>query len=349
MDKGNQAKSALLPMVAGKTSRHPRRAGRASWLLLSPRKPLYLITAAHTSFMSRLIMLAFLAFGVVASSATATFRGKNGLIALVRGGGDTIAITAMSPDGNNEVTLAHGGFAPAWSPDGKRIAYVGRSRGRRDLYVADADGSHVRRLVRARMDECDPSWSPTGRRILFVLAYDCTSGDGPFWIATIKPDGSGLRRLLRGPPFFSPAWSPDGKWIAYICTDQPTMSFSYNDLCLMHSNGKGARWLTPHTRPDEGSPSWSPDGKQLLYDRGDLFVRSMTTGRTRLLLGGPSDDVDPVWSPDGKRIAFTRITITKVGEEIRTSFDVYTMTKTGQTVRLLARDAFEPDWQPLRR
>ena len=67
------------------------------------------------------------------------------------------------------------GYAPAWSPNAERIAYVTRG----DLWVADADGSHRGRLV-AQADQ--PAWGPNGRRLAFVR-------DG--WVWTIRADGAG--------------------------------------------------------------------------------------------------------------------------------------------------------------
>ena len=74
------------------------------------------------------------------------------------------------------------GYAPAWSPNAERIAYVTRG----DLWVADADGSHRARLV-AQADQ--PAWGPNGRRLAFVR-------DG--WVWTIRADGLDERKLARG-------------------------------------------------------------------------------------------------------------------------------------------------------
>ena len=74
------------------------------------------------------------------------------------------------------------GYAPAWSPDGQRIAFVTRG----DLWVADADGKHTGKLV---SDADQPAWSPNGRRLAFERG-------GAVW--TIRADGLDERRLARG-------------------------------------------------------------------------------------------------------------------------------------------------------
>jgi len=119
---------------------------------------------------------------------------------------------------------------PAWSPDGSRIAFMAPEPGATgsnpdyNIFVMDADGSHVRRLTTAPGEDGWPAWSPDGMRIVFSSARDdcsishapdCrTTGDmGPWedaWI--MNADGSDERRLTSEfAQFF--AWSPDGSAI----------------------------------------------------------------------------------------------------------------------------------------
>src|SRR5204862_897291 len=88
------------------------------------------------------------------------------------------------------------GYAPAWSPNAERIAYVTRG----DLWVADRDGTHRALLVK-HADQ--PAWSPNGRRLAF-------SRDG--WVWTIRADRLDERRLARGT---HPDWSPNGQRLAF--------------------------------------------------------------------------------------------------------------------------------------
>ena len=88
------------------------------------------------------------------------------------------------------------GYAPAWSPDGARLAFVTRG----EVWVADADGTHRALLVPRG---ADPAWAPDGRRLAF-------SRDGYVW--TVRADGLDERRLARGG---HPAWSPLGRRIAF--------------------------------------------------------------------------------------------------------------------------------------
>jgi TolB protein len=262
------------------------------------------------------------------------------LIAFNRSTGHGFGIVTVSPDGSRETMLLSAGSLPAWSPDGKRFVYGGPDG---DLRVATADGTNVHRL-RLRGDDCYPSWGPGGRRIVFVLAIACSEDFGA-WIATVRADGTGLRRLLRtNSLFLSPEWSPDGKRIAFVCIDEPDMEHTYVNICVMRADGKSVRKIT-NTSDWDYAPSWSPVGKQLLFQRdGDLLVRSMTTGQTRALIGGATDDEDPAWSPDGKKVAFERID----DEGPQETSDVYIADADGQNAHLLVTDGWHPDWQPLR-
>jgi hypothetical protein len=156
------------------------------------------------------------------------------------------------------------GYAPAWSPDGARLAYVTRG----DLWTADADGTHAARIV---ADGDQPSWSPNGRRLAFTR-------DGAVY--TVRVDGLDERRLASGA---HPAWSPDGRRIAFD-RDGRVLSVRWY--------GGGLRDAGAGTDPayasdgrlavvrdgqvvaggrviDEGAePSWSPDGRHLAYVRG---------------------------------------------------------------------------------
>ena len=107
---------------------------------------------------------------------------------------------------NGRVRLfARAGSAPAWSPDGRRLAYVAPAElGATDLYVADADGSHRAPLTRSETsDESSPDWAPDGRSL--VVDRDGT-------LVVVRADGAVERVLTAGR---EPAWSRSGK-IAFV-------------------------------------------------------------------------------------------------------------------------------------
>ncbi len=99
---------------------------------------------------------------------------------------------------------------PAWSPDGRKLAFVSRRDGNSEIYVINADGSGQENLTRQPASDSHPSWSPDGRKLAFV-----SRRDGNSEIYVMNADGSGLRNVTRTPSNdLDPAWSPDGRAIA---------------------------------------------------------------------------------------------------------------------------------------
>jgi TolB protein len=115
-------------------------------------------------------MFAFPAWG---QDTTEVERSRNGNIGFVSEREDDIEIFEMRPDGSAATQLTHNtavtDLDPAWSPDGKQIAFV-RSQPTRinfDIYVMNADGSNPERLTRSPDGEFAPTWSPDGKQIAF--------------------------------------------------------------------------------------------------------------------------------------------------------------------------------------
>jgi Tol biopolymer transport system component len=105
-------------------------------------------------------------------------------------------IYLMNADGSGTRKLTHNALQnaePAWSPDGRKIAFRSTRNGNRDIYVMNADGSGKRNLTRNVAWDSRPSWSPDGRKIAFV-----SNRDGRLEAHVMNADGSGQRSLTQG-------------------------------------------------------------------------------------------------------------------------------------------------------
>ena len=175
------------------------------------------------------------------------------------------AIAVVSPDGTGLRKLTDGpgnaGF-PSWSPGGKRIVYrvAGSEQGLRIVNLKEGK-------VVTLTTEYDnfPAWSPKGDLIEFT-----SFRDGDFEIYTIRPDGSGVRRLTHtGGNDAHGIWSPDGEWIVFSSSrpgwkDEALASDHgpqpYGELFAMHADGSGVRQLTDNQWED-ALPSFQPESK----------------------------------------------------------------------------------------
>jgi Tol biopolymer transport system component len=158
----------------------------------------------------------------------------------------------MLPAGRNNPA---GTYQLVWSPDGRTI-YFGR-------YLVSTDGSGARRLPYIPLTAV---WSPGGRRIAFVRGLPVPTKMGLVGrnheIYVMNADGSGSRRLTHNRAYDGePAWSPDGRKIAF----QSTRPIGGNkEIYVMNADGSGKRNLTRNPAQD-GSPSWSPDGRRIAF------------------------------------------------------------------------------------
>jgi hypothetical protein len=173
------------------------------------------------------------------------------------------------------------GFAPSWTADGRRIAFVLRG----DVWAMDGDGSHLAQLTRTAEREDEPDWAPDGRS----LAYE---RDEAIWV--VGADGAGERRVVVAGT--DPAWSPDGTRIAFARDGE------------LFSIRLASRTTVPLTETfeTEAAPAWSPDARRVAYaDETGIHHLNLASGSRSLVTDAPGD-TKPVFSPDGRRIAFER-------------------------------------------
>jgi Tol biopolymer transport system component len=168
-------------------------------------------------------------------------------------------IYVMNADGTGQTRLTRNpglDGSPAWSPNGRLIAFESERGGNEDIYTMRPDGSHLRRLTTAPGEDTDPAWAPDGTRIaftssrqgqprLFMMRAD-GSDQFPIPLRTPGENGGGTGMWMDA----TPAWSPDGEWIAFSTTRSGTLQ-----IWAMRPDGTGLVRLT--TYGNNGAPSWS--------------------------------------------------------------------------------------------
>lgn len=196
---------------------------------------------------------------------------------------------------------------PAYSPDGRRIAYMSNAAGDFDIYVVALEEGTRSRLTDAPGRDGTPAWSPDGRRIAFQ-----SFRDGHSQIYVMETDGSSQRNLSRSPSHDEhPFWSPDGERILFVSDrDTPEGREQSFDLYEMAADGSDVRRITA-TPEAETFASWSPDGsriacRRVMADGNWEVVILDREGETLLNLSNhPAVDGWPGWSPDGAWVVFT--------------------------------------------
>jgi TolB protein len=218
-------------------------------------------------------------------------------------------------------------ITPAWSPDGRALAYTSYRRGFADIFVSYLYEGRLENPARGseKINNYLPAWSSDGTKIAFM-----SSRDGNPEIYIMNRDGSGLRRLTNHPNAdATPTWSPTGTQIAFTSdrTGQP-------QIWIVNVDGTGLRRISTESYADR--PTWSPDPwNEIAYAARssaagyDVSVYSFEQGKSVRITDGIGSNESPAFSPSGRHFAFASSRAGKV--------QIFTIARDGNDLRQITR------------
>jgi Tol biopolymer transport system component len=277
---------------------------------------------------------------------------------------DDIYVSPLDAEAPKQLTVRRADDGqPAWSPDGRRLAFKTAQFGSNQLAVINADGTGETLLTRTfRFSEGQPAWSPDATKLLYRRTPENPLvQNGDTWALDVKASAEHPAApetqpvLLRTGDERYPSYSPDGTQIAFRGDLDLVEPSGDEEIYVMNADGTNVRQLTSNGDFDS-APSWSPDGQRILFERApagtftpgteaqekDIYVMRADGTHVRRLTDSPGLDEGPEFSPDATKIAFSSA---RDGQQ-----EIYVMDADGANARRLtdnpARDE-SPDWQTL--
>ncbi len=229
------------------------------------------------------------------------FNTRIAYVTATRGANRSYVLKVADADGYNASTILSSReplMSPAWSPDGKRLAYVSFEKKRSEIYVQEIASGARQRIAGFDGANQAPAWSPDGRRLAVSL-----SRGGNLDLYVLDVSGSNLQRVTDNPAIDTePVWAPDGNTL-YFTSDRGGKPQIYE----VAANGGSAQRITfegdYNTRPRV-----SPDGRYIamVHRNGGRYTIAVLDTQTRalnVLSDGPLDE-SPSFAPNGSMILY---------------------------------------------
>src|SRR5581483_6552131 len=216
-------------------------------------------------------------------------------------------------------TTAATDLFPAWSPDGRQIAFLKYGQGE-GIYLVSPLGGQEQKIAEFSADRARPAWSPDGKFLVVAKPGHGDKSESAAGALYVVPVQGGVPRPLLVPPagrwYTDPALAPSGRSLAFAACEGP----AYESRCYVSVVGLnadlslhgGVRQLTTVTAETLGL-TWTSDGRSLIYSAGNssaeafLWNVDAAGGREPRRLELASQGAwSPAVSPKGNRIAFSR-------------------------------------------
>jgi TolB protein len=206
-----------------------------------------------------------------------------------------------------QVTRLHSlAMAPAWSPDGTKLAFSVYNRHSNnvkniDLFELNFKTGSLKLLSNRKGINSGANYSPSGDRVAYTMSYT-----GNPEIHVLDLGSRQTTQLTRSIGFdVDPAFSPDGKQIAFV-SSRPGKPMVY----VMDVNNPSAAKRLTYAGAFNATPSWNPDGKKIAFagwldKHFDIFTITSDGGKIDRLSKDEGNNEDPNYSPDGNFIVFT--------------------------------------------
>ena len=219
-------------------------------------------------------------------------------------------IYVINADGTGLRQLTDG-LDPAWSPDGKWVAFARWRKPSPGIYIIGEDGNNETQIFGSPTAKT-PVWSPNGKGLAITRQNGEDSSGVPYWkLGVIRVADHHFTEILCWDHSFSPTWAPDGNIIAYD-SDFGIHLTSVDGSIGGQTFDRNRDALIVDTQAT--SPAWSPDGTKIayMYDEGkswEIYVMGPEGENRTKLTDTPLPDrsassVAPTWSPDSTKIAF---------------------------------------------
>jgi tricorn protease len=188
------------------------------------------------------------------------------------------------------ITRTAGGreVQPAWSPDGKWIAFIGDKNGQEDVWICDERGGQAKQLSNTDLPEGQVQWSPDSKSLLYTAGgkklYVHKLDDGqPKEVATAEVMGFG------GAAIMNPRWSPDGRWISFAKAGDNLLPHVY----IIPAEGGKEQRITDDTFYSDSGALWTGDGKRIVFlaggDVGNIGQMGRSTAQLYVVSLLPED------------------------------------------------------------